>query len=352
LAKKDTYSPSVLMTFLRLIFAIIKLIAFPVRKPVVGLFLLLVLIGVPYALGVKPPEMLGWYKEKASPVLSVFSNYGNSMKKHTGPLVDQMSKVTNAVISAPQKLKEIQTAKTRESNINNMMSDMAGGVELKELENTGGLNISKSDISQYEGMNGLEHGAIEQKTQAEIQKEHMQEVFKKSVAKSNIYALPNGEEKQVASVQMPAPIKIEIADTSNLQLKEIEKPVSAPVKPEKFEPKITMNDIQGKSEFSFAIKENYNPPMILEGFAKVLSPEFIKISESPIYLYGIVASSNVDEREKARNFSSQLIGNSIVSCKIMGLTEDNIPAGICSAGIININKTLVQANLVSQVADL
>jgi len=315
-------------------------------KPVFGLFMVLVIIGVPYVLGVKPPEMLGWYKVKTAPVREFFSDYGQSMKKHTGPLVDQVSKVADAVVSAPQKLRDIQTAQTRQENIGNMMSKMVGGSELKDLENTGPLNISKDDMAQFEDANGLEHGALEEKTAAEAHKEHMQEVFKKSVAKNNIYALPKDEVKHVADA-MPAPLNITVKDTSNLEPKQVAKVTAQVEVPEKFVPTITVNDIAGKTEFNFNMSKEYEKPLIFEGFAKVISPEFIKVGENPVYLYGIRADSDIAKRDKAKEFASQIIGNSLVTCKIMGLTYDNIPAGICSAGIININDTLVQAKLVS-----
>ncbi len=90
-----------LKTFLLLLKDVVKFITYPIRKPLIGIPILLIMFILPTFQGVRPGEVPNWYWQKLNPVKKVVSNFGSAVNKYSKPIQQQfgnMVKVTSDVL--------------------------------------------------------------------------------------------------------------------------------------------------------------------------------------------------------------------------------------------------------------
>ena len=80
-------------TFLLLLKDIVKIITYPIRKPLVGIPVVLIMFILPTFNGVRPGEVPNWYWQKLNPVKKVVTNFSDAVEKHSKPITNEFGKI-------------------------------------------------------------------------------------------------------------------------------------------------------------------------------------------------------------------------------------------------------------------
>ena len=82
-------------------------------------------------------------------------------------------------------------------------------------------------------------------------------------------------------------------------------------------------------------------PIMLEGVAKVVSANEVKVGQRVLLLYGIYTHPASDGGKAAVDFMKQNIEGENISCKIVAYTNSAIPTGLCVFNGFSLNQKLV-----------
>lgn len=300
-------------TFLLMLLSIFKFVTYPIRKPLVGVLLLVILFALPTFRGVPPKDVLSWYSKKLAPVTKRFVDYGNSWARHTKPVRDTLGEAVGAVGDMAQQVRNganMSNAKTSsliEQNQKKQLKDMEDS--LRKTGNHDFANIARGmrgEETPYKTKPKISYPKYDKKlspTQRRIEqnKKRFAALQKRRMPRAKKYV------PKQTTTQKPVPA--------------LEKPVEELISTENNKPDLALNAgsvISGKPVFNRDVS--------------------LTFGEKTLSLYGIEVTQN----EESLDFLKSITGNDEVECVIKSSDSSSL-AAICSAGGLEFNQMLVDA---------
>jgi hypothetical protein len=297
----NDFKPSHFKTFMLIILGIVNIVTYPIRKPLVGVILVIVLLGAPTLNGVPPRDVISWYGVKLKPVLRPFVNYKNSFSKHTKPIQDSVGQAVGVVADVAKKVRDGQNV-----NISSLTDTIASQRAKQPSENKRFSDVAKQieDKKNY----SLKQKASK-KSKAKIRNEKNKNKFAILQKRRKATALPKNNYMQ----EKPQ---------ANILDKDVD-------------------DILEDAQYNVL---NLTKDDFVKGEVRFLSNGNLRINDQIIALYGIKVFSASDAVE----FLQSITGDDIVECDIVSII-DNTPQGICSAGGLEFNQMLVDAQMAKEI---
>lgn len=277
-------------TFLLLLKEIAKIITYPVRKPLVGIPIILILFLLPTFNGVKPGEVPNWYWQKLNPVKRVVTNFGDAVEKHSKPVTNQFGTIVKGTSNALGINQGYDTDK--DPNILGLAQPNDTSEEPVEFGETRRKSFGEGRaISDYE-LDGEEE-----------------------VDTSDYF--DNGDEEYYEEEELEGDF-VEVEEDKN-----------------------QMGDEFGLTYLDKKIN--------IIGTPKVLNANQLSIDGKTIILHGIYTDPDSRLGRRAAIYLVKFINESDVICEIQAYTTDGIATAICYADDVNINELLVNDGFSEQI---
>jgi hypothetical protein len=308
-------------TFALLIISIFKFIAFPIRKPLIGIPFIFLLFIIPTFRGIKPSEVHLWYLSKLEPVTQVFVNFGEAVNKHSiDPIKETVSKIVNSdgrYISDDTRLRtstDLEPRKNENYIDNNNKKNLSSRIFEKAKNSSTTYKVEDSIIATSKDL---------------LQKE---EDIKEKISDINY----NPKNKITEDIKENNQKKEAIIKSDK-----IEKIVIKPAKKEEKTVEIIKKPNPG---LRYIIK-----PEFIEGKAKIKNANTIVINKRKIYLHGVYVDPYSEKGMAAITYLINLIHDKNVRCDVIAYTYNDFPTAICYCGGKTINEELVNVGLSQKV---